>query len=301
MSTTGRKIAKAAKALAMAPLVLQSALAASHGGKKPKLAGAELAPTDLNYIVELGGNVECTGTLIGPEHVLTTATCFLDEWGDLIWDSPYFSSDAPETLTVDNHQVGLGLGLTSTGRFDVYVPSGFGPEYQPTYKEYFRDNIAVVHIPALSQWGYDARYPSLPTSRSEVTGAHNTVVVSAGEPADSYENAVRYAPYTIVEGLGVTPYGADIEIESDHFTVESDAGASLCDGDHGAALIDLHKSGDCGGATEARPDVLLGLSSWTTGYGCVYDGVAAFVDVLSHVDFIREAMSGSIEPRFASM
>lgn len=248
---------------------------------------ANLAPKNLNYMVKLGGTVDCTGTLISPKHVLTTASCFVDEWGDAFWDYLY---QTPEStlLTVDNSQVGLGLGLSKG--IDIYIPDTYGPEYQPTYKEYYSGNIAVVHIPALSGWGYDARYPSLPTFRSQVTNANNTFVVGAGESEDA-GNAVRYAPYTIVGDLGVAPPGSTIEIESDHFTAESDAGASLCIGDHGAAMIELYSDGDC-----SSQDILLGLNSWTSGWGCFDDGVAAYVDVLSHVNFIQDAMSGSIEP-----
>lgn len=148
----------------------------------------------------------------------------------------------------------------------------------------------MVHIPSLSEID-NVNYPRLPTCRSEATNANRTVIVGSGESED-YSHDILYAPYTIENDLGVTPYGETIEIESDHFTVVSD-GASMCYGDHGAPLVNLHAENDC-----SPQDVILGISSWSTGSSCYDDGVAAFVDVLTYSTFIRDAMSGSIEPAF---
>lgn len=108
MSIINRKSAKGL-ALALAPLVFQNARAASKSGKSPKVMGAEPVPTDLNYVVQLdvGFGNSCTGTLIGPEHILAAASCFLDDWGDISWDT--------SMLTVRDHLSRPSVGL---GRHD---------------------------------------------------------------------------------------------------------------------------------------------------------------------------------------
>lgn len=151
-----------------------------HGGRANKMAYGEPVPSHMDYLVDvgverysLGGTAHCTGTLIEPGYILTTAGCFVDDYG---------TTDASSIkIRLDNGRETITPNVVS-----LHVPEEYVP-YAQSEKELFFGDIAVLYVPELDAPQYsDVNFPRLPEDRAEVDDS--PALVSAGYGEDESFN-----------------------------------------------------------------------------------------------------------------
>jgi hypothetical protein len=274
-----------------------------HGGRANKMAYGEPVPSHMDYLVDvgverysLGGTAHCTGTLIEPGYILTTAGCFVDDYG---------TTDASSIkIRLDNGRETITPNVVS-----LHVPEEYVP-YAQSEKELFFGDIAVLYVPELDAPQYsDVNFPRLPEDRAEVDDSPALVSAGYGEDESFNYGEAEFISVQIGGSLGERPAYAYFDIESDHFVArdaprdDSPGAQDSCGGDAGAPLAIPSKAWAEAAVDDPEiravaselinpVDVIVGLTSWGDSYYCGDPlGYTSFTDVLYWKEWIEDVVS----------